>query len=91
MRPFSLTADGYFPYCWILLDIFLIAGYFPYFANLVNPRCTLPWMTGSVASYENSVSGQTMPPQHLKSSGVHFTGVVSHVQQRHTAVVARDP
>ena len=31
-------------------------------------QCTLPWMTGSALSYENSLSGQTMPPQHSKSS-----------------------
>ena len=29
------------------------------FANLVNPRCTLLWMTSSMTSYENSFSGQT--------------------------------
>ena len=46
--------------CWSLW-----AGYFSYFANLVNPKCTLPWMTSSLTSYENSTSGQTMPRSHL--------------------------
>ena len=31
-------------------------------------QCTLPWMKGSALSYENSLSGQMMPPQHSKSS-----------------------
>ena len=48
--------------CWSLW-----AGYLSVLPTWWTPdRCTLPWMTSSVKSYENSVLGQTMPRSHLQ-------------------------